>query len=97
LSTDKDGEALAALGAIKRTLESERMDMHDLADAVTAKVSRAPSWHDIALACESKCSRMKPYEQEFVHDMVFRTVHGGEPTEKQGAWLRALWIRSRRW
>lgn len=25
LSTDKDGEALAALGAIKRTLESERI------------------------------------------------------------------------
>ena len=34
LSSDKDGEVLAATAAIKRTLATEGLDIHSLADAL---------------------------------------------------------------
>jgi hypothetical protein len=36
LSSDKDGEVIAAVGALKRTLAAGDLDLHDLADAVEA-------------------------------------------------------------
>ena len=105
LSSDKDGEILAAVSAIKRTLENEKLDIHALADAITAGVgsqpirreNREPSWHDVAEACAVHAERLRPNEQNFVRDMVRRTVHGGEPTEKQAAWLRSIYARCRKW
>jgi hypothetical protein len=47
LASDKDFEALAAIAALKRTLDVADMDLHDLADAVVAGLTlRAPerSW-----------------------------------------------------
>jgi hypothetical protein len=57
LSSDKDGEVLAATAAIKRTLATEGLDIHSLADALCqpapraeAKAQRAPhdtpEWRD---------------------------------------------------
>src|SRR5262249_294609 len=57
LSSDKDGEVLAATAAIKRTLATEGLDIHSLADALgrpapraEAKAQRAPhetaDWSD---------------------------------------------------
>jgi len=57
LSSDKDGEVLAATAAIKRTLANEGLDIHSLADALCqpapraeAKTQRAPhdtpDWRD---------------------------------------------------
>jgi hypothetical protein len=51
-----------------------------------------PSWHEIA--CE--CRRLRnDRERVFVRDMARRLVHGGEPTEKQAAWLRSIYARVR--
>jgi hypothetical protein len=128
LASDHDGEVVAAAKAIVRTLESNSLDIHALADAVETKqwsndealemyrrgiaegkahgergddgfkdVKREPSWYEIATVCESHVYRFLSREQEFIHDMVRRLVHGGEPTEKQGAWLRALFVRCRKW
>jgi hypothetical protein len=53
-----------------------------------------PSWHEIAIECAAHPHRMRSEnEQHFVKDMVRRTVHGGEPTEKQAAWLRKIYAR----
>ena len=57
LSSDKDGEVLAATAGIKRTLATEGLDIHSLADALCqpapraeAKAQRAPhetrDWRD---------------------------------------------------
>src|ERR1019366_1820013 len=120
LASDTDGEVFAGAKAIVRTLESNRLDIHALADAVVTKqwsneegmemyqrgiaegkaqgereddgfkdVKREPSWHEIACECEAHVLRFQSREQEFIHDMVRRLIHGGEPTEKQGDWLRS--------
>ncbi len=36
LGSDKDGEVLAAVGAIRRMLRAHNLDLHDLAKAITA-------------------------------------------------------------
>jgi hypothetical protein len=41
LSSDKDGEVLAATAAIKRTLATEGLDIHSLADALCQPAPRA--------------------------------------------------------
>jgi hypothetical protein len=55
LSSDKDGEVLAATAAIKRTLANEGLDIHNLADALCKPAPRAearaaphhaPDWRD---------------------------------------------------
>jgi hypothetical protein len=43
LSTDRGGEALAALSALKRTLEAGGLDLHGLADAVESGLRPAQS------------------------------------------------------
>jgi len=98
LSSNRDGEVLATVFAIRRTLESEKLDLHALAAVIESANEikrREPDWHDIACVCSENPSRLRPNEFEFVEDMVRRTVHGGEPTEKQAAWLRAIycWVR----
>jgi hypothetical protein len=53
-----------------------------------------PTWNEIAVACQGRPDVFKSdRESEFVDDMVRRTVHGGEPSEKQGAWLRKIYAR----
>jgi len=123
LSSDKDGEVLAAVHGIRRTLASEKLDLHALADGINSgdgKSSRVerdlawnagyaagraaeqhrryedPSWHAIACECQEHSYKLREHERGFVDDMVRRTVHGGEMTEKQQQWLRALWVKIRR-
>jgi len=56
-----------------------------------------PSWHEIAVKCAAHPRLMhSDSERKFVHDMVHRTVHGGEPTQKQAAWLRKIYARTQR-
>jgi hypothetical protein len=131
LSSDCDGEILATVHAIKRTLESERLDLHALAETIESangvrKFSEAealeifqrgvrkgrdeaeaehgfhdverrePDWHDIACTCAASPQRLRPNECEFVEDMVRRTVHGGDLSEKQEKWLRDIFVRVRK-
>jgi hypothetical protein len=56
-----------------------------------------PTWHEIACECAAHDDRLRDErERQFVRDMVRRTVRGGEPTEKQAHWLRAIYARVRR-
>ena len=132
LSSDSDGEVVAAARALNRTLKGARLDIHALADSINgvngkkwgddhvleaykrgvedgrreaesepmfrnANIDAEPTWHDIATECAARPNRMhSERERQFVNDMVRRTVHGGEPTEKQASWLRKIYARVRR-
>jgi hypothetical protein len=71
----------------KRAAENENIGFHSVDE---------PTWHEIACECAAhdKCLRDER-ERQFVGDMVRRTVRGGEPTEKQAHWLRAIYARVR--
>jgi hypothetical protein len=138
LSSDSDGEVIAAVRALNRTLKSAKLDIHAIADCIgqangkeytEAQLLKArelgiaegrrrereeqgaqgapvfrnvnpdadPTWHEIAVECAAHPNRLHDgREKQFVNDMVRRTVHGGEPTEKQASWLRKIYARVRR-
>jgi hypothetical protein len=110
LATNHDGEVVTTVRAIERTLKTSGLDFHDLAGAlerapqtrtVIVYRDREPSepqtWHELAKWCGYHDNgRLKPHERDFVRDMADRLVCDGEPTERQGAWLRALYAKLRR-
>lgn len=108
LSSDRDGEVVAAARGIERTLKNAGLDIHALAAAVEGDGARRDaghssgsgdrlSWHAIACECAAKPNRLRDQkERDFVADMVRWTVRGGEPTEKQAKWLRSIYVRARR-
>jgi hypothetical protein len=55
-----------------------------------------PSWHEIACECEAHAAKLKDHERKFISDMMARTVHGGQLTEKQASWLRYIYCKVRR-
>jgi hypothetical protein len=109
LSSDKDGEVLAAALAIKRTLAAEGSDIHALADALCRRQlqrkeeprrpppppPREDRWHDMACECQAHSERLSQREQNFIGDMVGWTAFR-EPTQKQQAWLLSIHTRVRR-
>ena len=104
LASDCDGDVIAAARAIKRTLRSEGLDIHALAEGIEEpnggalteaeirKLDGTPSWHEIALWCQQRNERLREKEREFVSDMASRTVWR-DPTEKQGKWLKSIFYR----
>lgn len=98
LSSDNDGEVLAATAAIKRTLATEGLDIHSLADALCQPAPRAEAkahwrpdadttdWHSVACECEAHGATLNLREQKFVSDMAAWTWHA-RPSERQRAWL----------
>ena len=97
LSSDKDGEVLAATAAIKRTLANEGLDIHSLADALCQPAPRAEkaqrathdtpdttNWHGVACECAAHGATLNLREQKFVSDMVAWTWHA-RPSERQRA------------
>ncbi len=100
---------MAAVHAIGRTLTGAGADWHDLVAALEARPetktvvvyrdrpSTEPStWSEVARWCrENERGRLAAHERKFISDMAARLVCGGEPTERQGAWLRALYARLR--
>jgi hypothetical protein len=100
LSSDRDGEVLAAVHALKRTLDSAKLDIHALANAIEGAKAPTrnnkfpePSWHEIACGCAARRSLLRDYEKNFVEDMVRRTAAHGASTEKQARWLRSIYVR----
>jgi hypothetical protein len=108
LSSDKDGEVLAATAAIKRTLAAEGSDIHALADSLCRPQPQSrgeprrpppkddPDWHAIASECEAHSGRLTEREQEFISDMVAWTLRKA-PTEKQQGWLLSIYGKVRRY
>lgn len=108
LSSDRDGEVVATVRAIGRTLKGAGADFHDLAKAATAEPAAARrasppppedeaepmTWADCAYWCKVRAHRLSPKEAEFVRDMAISLRVGRrEPTERQGRWLHAIYER----
>jgi hypothetical protein len=100
LSSDRDGEVVASARAIDRVLRSNSLDWHDLAQAVcpSAPTVRCGNderdWRDIVAFCTSRLSCLSGREREFLRSIA--RWRGRELTERQAAWLTAIFERIRR-
>jgi hypothetical protein len=73
--------------------EGRRLEQQEQNGAIFRNVNLddEPTWHEIAVECAAHPGGLhSEREKQFVKDMVRRTVHGGEPTEKQASWLRKM-------
>ena len=111
LASDVDGEVLAAVRALGRTLKAGGCDIHDLAGLVEAPAI-APSTHPEAGFYDQFDDDDDETEWRFMLDtctahverftskeqQLFQTLQHwrGTPTEQQLSWLRALFERVRR-
>jgi hypothetical protein len=103
LSSDQPGEVVAAAQAIKRALKADGADWHDLANRLTTKPKphKAPhrdahhtgwhdDWHVMHAFCLDRDRLLRPREQEFISSLC---DWRGKLTEKQHAWLLAIYRR----
>lgn len=108
LATDHDGEVVATVRAISRTLESAGLDLHDLVEALCkstpAAYASAPpqnpepappaSLRDIAIWLRTHATHRMTYkEQTFVRDMASRLNEGRQASTKQANWLQTIFYR----
>jgi hypothetical protein len=96
ISTDRDGEAAAALAALRRTLDGAGLDHHALAAAVEAGLQApAPepepkrryavdSWRDQMWFAHHHRDQLPPHEQRFIAVLL---TYQNRPSEKQLRWL----------
>ena len=97
LASDADGEVVATARQIGKQLKAAGTDWHDLVSRLGRASRHTPeepcSWGELAGWCADRSASLSPKEAKFVRDMVNRSVLGGTPTEKQGAWLRAIFAK----
>lgn len=103
LASEADGEIVATVRAIDRTLRASGFDWHDVSAALVPALpppqklcwqQEPKTWEQIASWCRLHAvGRLSPKEAKFVVDMSNRLVLGGQPTPKQGEWLRAIYAK----
>ena len=107
LSSDKPGEVIAAAAAVGRTLHAAGADWHDLVNgllgAAASELARKPEephyepdeedWHEMREFCLEREHKLRSREREFIHDLE---RWRGDLTERQAAWLCAIYERLRR-
>jgi hypothetical protein len=98
LGSDKDGEVLGTVEALKRTLRSAGHDFHDLAKVLTAPSRHAASvsptnWSELIAICLSHPEALNARDLGFLRDMRRQILLGRKPSEKQADWLRSCWAR----
>jgi hypothetical protein len=84
LASDKEGEVVAAARALNRTLKSAKLDIHALADSISQANGKEYTEEQLLKGRELGIAEGRRFR---------RTVHGGEPTEKQASWLRKIYAR----
>ncbi len=104
LASDHEGEVVATVAAIRRTLENGGLDLHALADAIgnpvivyrTQPARAEPSrGHQMdARRCLHSGIAWKPHEAEFLRQMASQLRR---PSEKQRDWLDGLLDRVARY
>lgn len=99
LASPHDGEVLATVAAIRRTLEGAGLDLFALAEAIgeaPPKRHAIETWADLAAWCrDHDGGRLTEAEARFVAQMVDRVVVGGTPSERQASWLRSIYAKLR--
>ena len=98
LGSDRDGEVLAAVAALKRTLAGSGADLHTLAAIIErtnrkagpahAHTHESAGWRSLAWRVLGSGVRLTEKETAFVRDMAANW--DGGPTERQQAWLLAI-------
>ena len=111
LASDADGERASTARLIERQLRAAGLDWHTIVERLKAEPPAPriiyrdrpreehgdpESWRDLARWCrDHDHGRLRPKERTFILDMCGRLIFGGTPTEKQAAWLRAIYARLR--
>ena len=108
LSSDQPGEVAAAAAAIGRVLKAAGTDWHALANGLLAETPRpstrqwrdnddtqdaADNWHELHEYCAERIELLRSRKQEFIESLG---EWRGRPTERQLAWLCAIYARLRR-
>ncbi len=108
LASDQPGDVVSSAAALVRVLKSEGKDLHDLVkllsgqptivyrDVFRDKPKPEGEWQAKANYCVERSDALTAKEKEFVNDMAVRLKHRTEPTERQAAWLDAIWHRLKR-
>jgi len=100
LSSDHDGEVVAAARAIGRLLEDAGSDWHALAGVIAGNGAHAHllppgDWRDDLDICAEHFDQLTPHEQNFVGNLR-SSARWREPSVRQVAWLAAIAGRLRR-
>src|SRR5262245_1278608 len=90
LAPDHDGEVVATVRAIGRSLRGADLDWHDLAGHIRAGPALRNNWRDVLTFCVRQSRRLNARERAFVKSIA---EWNGELSEKQLKWL--LDIRAR--
>ena len=95
LSSDRDGEVVASVRAMRRVLAAAGLSLHDLADAIelpdqTSHGGKFDDWRVMAKACARCPHLLSEREISFVRTM---TRWRGKPSRKQSEWLQAIYDR----
>lgn len=109
LASDSDGEVIATVNAIIKTLKSNGADLHDMAAALepgskknyqrTTSQNEKPrddparKWREVIAFCLENIEWLSEREQTFVNDMDGNLKKWGTPTEKQGNWLMSIFTK----
>lgn len=102
LASDMEGEVVATVRAIGRTLRASGCDWHDVAAKVQAKppaihapkAERAVTLHDMATGLRlTALDRLTPNQRDFVVKMTGQLTLGGALTGKQAKYLRDLYAQ----
>jgi len=109
LGSDRPGEVMGAVQALRRTLAGADLDLHDLAIVVERGLPAAiaassmeperPEWVELADYCMGMALRMSietvtPRDLDFLDNIRRRVT---EPTPKQRVWLEGIHERVRQW
>ena len=96
LSSDQAGEVVAAAAAIKRALRTAGANWYDLARGLTRPVTQdngdRSGWRPLHAYCRQHLDALSDREQDF---MATLDHWRGNLTEKQRAWLDAIYDRLR--
>jgi hypothetical protein len=92
LSSNHEGEIVATARAIDRVLRSNRLDWHDLAEAICLPAPAArpcddADWRDLLAFCASRMSCLNSREREFLRSIA---QWRGNLTERQRNWLETI-------
>ena len=101
LSSGSDGEVVSAARAIDRTLRTAGADWHDLTRLLATPAPKSQTkkprdddstseWRGMRTFCAVRHCALSPRESAFIFDLKY---WHGELTEKQRAWLTAIYER----
>lgn len=91
LGSDHDGEIVATVYAIRRKLELEGRDLHDLANQITARMGPpVTDWRAMTRYCAERQDQLTMRELNFIISIARWRC---PLTNKQSQWLTAIYER----